>query len=170
VRPDLAGRLVLLGTAGRSTAFLRLFFKAYYDASSSDVEGGDNIRTVLMLLGQMGPSMITNDDIVGAVAASQSSVEMARRAFRSAADFVSLEALAKVTAPTLVIGFELDVLMPATLGREVADAITGARYVEIAGATHAAPLTHTKEIMEAALPFISEGVPATVEPQGAPRG
>jgi pimeloyl-ACP methyl ester carboxylesterase len=47
-----------------------------------------------------------------------------------------LEALAGAAAACLVLGFELDVLTPPSLGRELADAIPDARYVELAGCGH----------------------------------
>jgi pimeloyl-ACP methyl ester carboxylesterase len=47
-----------------------------------------------------------------------------------------LVALAEVRVPSLVIGFEHDLLTAASLCREVADAVPGCRYVEISGVGH----------------------------------
>lgn len=113
------------------------------------------MRSVLMMRGQMMPGMIFNDAVVAAVAAGASPPEVHRRAFGDTAYEPRLDALATIAAPTLVVGFELGLLIPATLGREVADVIKGSRYAEIAGATHMAPLTHPKQIMERALPFLN---------------
>jgi pimeloyl-ACP methyl ester carboxylesterase len=158
-RPDLAGRIVLLATAGRFTAAFHKFTRAYLDSLDLGEEAGANMRSVLMMLGQMPPAMIVNDAVVGLFGANPSPPEVHRRAFGAAVLEPSLDALAAITAPTLVIGFERDVLVPAVLAREVADTIKGARYVEIADATHMAPFTHTKQIMDAALPFLSEDPP-----------
>jgi pimeloyl-ACP methyl ester carboxylesterase len=160
-RPDLAGRLVLLGTAGRTTAFLRMFFRAWSDTLAPGVAGGESIATVMFWLGLGTPAILANDDIVAALAADPSRPEVARRAARAAVEHEGrLDALAAISAPALVVGFELDVLTPAVLGREVADAIPHARYVEIPGATHGGPLTHTSQILEVALPFLNEAPPA----------
>jgi pimeloyl-ACP methyl ester carboxylesterase len=114
------------------------------------------MRAVLMMLGQMSPSMIVNDTVVGLSSANPAPPELHRRAFSATSPEPSLDTLAAIAAPTLVIGFERDLLVPAALGREAADAINGARYVEIAGATHMAPFTHTKQIMDVVLPFLGE--------------
>ncbi|MFC7996351.1 MULTISPECIES: alpha/beta fold hydrolase [Streptomyces] len=47
-----------------------------------------------------------------------------------------LVAYARITAPVLVVGFADDVLAPAHLGREVAAAVPGARYTELADTGH----------------------------------
>ena len=44
--------------------------------------------------------------------------------------------LARITAPCLVVSFENDLIMPPVLGREVAEAIPGARFVERPQAGH----------------------------------
>jgi pimeloyl-ACP methyl ester carboxylesterase len=161
-RPDLAGRIVLMGTVGRETAFLRMFVNAGSDALAPGVAGGANMRTVMFALGLGTPSMLANDAAVAALTADPSPPELALRAARASFDS-HLDAYTAITAPTLVVAFELDLLTPAVLGREVADAIKGARYVEIAGATHGAPFTHTSQIMDVALPFISEQLPVAAE-------
>ncbi|MGA4866884.1 alpha/beta fold hydrolase [Streptomyces lavendulocolor] len=47
-----------------------------------------------------------------------------------------LAAYARITTPVLVVGFADDVLAPAHLGREVAAAVPGARYTELADTGH----------------------------------
>ena len=47
-----------------------------------------------------------------------------------------LTAYRSITAPVLVIGFEDDVVLPAHLGKEVADAIPNGRYLEIPHTGH----------------------------------
>ncbi len=53
--------------------------------------------------------------------------------------------------PTLVIAAELDQLAPAKFGRAIAQAIPGAQYVEIAGASHGAPMVRAGEVNVAVL-------------------
>jgi predicted nucleotidyltransferase/pimeloyl-ACP methyl ester carboxylesterase len=126
VRPDLAGPIVLLGTAGRQTAFLRMFGEACRDALAPGVAGGANMRTVMFALGLWTPSMLANDTAVAALTADSSPPELALRTTNAGLAYdARLDALAAIATPTLVFGFELDMLTPPVLGREVADAIKG---------------------------------------------
>ncbi|MDB5796589.1 MAG: alpha/beta hydrolase fold protein [Paucimonas sp.] len=56
-------------------------------------------------------------------------------------------ALANIKAPTLVVGFEQDVLMPPGLCREVAALIPGARYQELRAAGHYACATQAQALV-----------------------
>ncbi len=53
--------------------------------------------------------------------------------------------------PTLVIAAEHDQIAPAKYGRALAKAIPGARYMEIAGASHGAPMVRAGEVNAAVL-------------------
>lgn len=66
-----------------------------------------------------------------------------------------LDALSAINLPTLVIGFELDVLVPAKLTREVANAISGGRYVEIVGCGHGGPWECPDRVNSVILDFLS---------------
>jgi pimeloyl-ACP methyl ester carboxylesterase len=57
--------------------------------------------------------------------------------------------------PCLVVAFEHDVDSPPRKARAAADAIPGARYVEIAGAGHLGILTHTDQVAEALVGFFA---------------
>jgi pimeloyl-ACP methyl ester carboxylesterase len=118
------------GTFERQTAFARMFSKAGSDVRAPGVAGAANIASVLLMLSQWTPAMIANDALGrGCRRRTPSPPELARHAGRAVIEYdARLEALAGITAPALVLGLELDVLTPAALGREVADAIKGARY------------------------------------------
>lgn len=64
-----------------------------------------------------------------------------------------LDALAKVTAPSMVIAFERDITMPAVEGHRVADAIPRCSYVEIPGAVHDGMWTHSDVVMDHVIEF-----------------
>jgi pimeloyl-ACP methyl ester carboxylesterase len=66
-----------------------------------------------------------------------------------------LPAYGAITAPTLVMGFADDVVLPPHLGREVADAIPGARYVEIPDTGHLGFIEHPQAVNAAALEFFA---------------
>ena len=57
--------------------------------------------------------------------------------------------------PCLVVGFELDLLTPAVLSREVADAIVGSRYVELPGCGHGGPWEKPDDVNRVVLEFLA---------------
>jgi thioesterase CepJ len=63
-----------------------------------------------------------------------------------------------ISVPCLVMAFEHDVDSPPQRAREAAALIRGARYVEIAGASHLAPFTHPEEVAGTLVDFfVSRG-------------
>jgi pimeloyl-ACP methyl ester carboxylesterase len=68
--------------------------------------------------------------------------------------FDRLKAYGAITAPCLSIGFADDRMIPPYLAQEVADAIPGARYVEIADAGHYGYLEKPDEVNAAILDFL----------------
>jgi pimeloyl-ACP methyl ester carboxylesterase len=73
-----------------------------------------------------------------------------------------LPAYRSITARTLVIGFHDDVVLPAYLGREVADAIPNGRYLDIPDTGHLGFIEAPQVVNAAALKFFaarSEGSP-----------
>jgi pimeloyl-ACP methyl ester carboxylesterase len=70
----------------------------------------------------------------------------------------ALDQLPRISAPTLVVAGELDLMTPPALGRAVAEAIPGARYELLtgSGASHAAPLERPQEVADLVLDFLGE--------------
>lgn len=64
--------------------------------------------------------------------------------------------LAQVSVPTLVFAAERDTFTPPEVVKAVADGIPGARYVELKGASHAAPLERAQTINAEIDAFLSE--------------
>ena len=62
--------------------------------------------------------------------------------------------LATLRVPCLVMGFELDADTFVTRAREVAEAIPGSRYVELAGAAHLAPNTEPARVCGPIVEFL----------------
>jgi pimeloyl-ACP methyl ester carboxylesterase len=67
--------------------------------------------------------------------------------------------------PTLVVSAEHDPIAPPRLGRRLADGIPGARFVEMAGTSHAAPITCPTEV-NALLRAHLTGAKACIRPAG----
>jgi pimeloyl-ACP methyl ester carboxylesterase len=63
-----------------------------------------------------------------------------------AGDHSAEDMLASVNVPSLVIAAERDTFTPVDVVRELANSIPGAEYVELAGASHAAPLERADAI------------------------
>jgi pimeloyl-ACP methyl ester carboxylesterase len=67
---------------------------------------------------------------------------------QSAGEHSAEDMLAQVDVPTLVIAAEKDTFTPVPVVRAVADGIAGARYVELTGATHSAPIERATVITQ----------------------
>ncbi|MFG2747383.1 alpha/beta fold hydrolase [Streptomyces xanthophaeus] len=70
-----------------------------------------------------------------------------------------LPAYPAIATPVLVIGFADDLLAPARLGREVADAVPGARYLELSDCGHLGFLERPAAFNEAVLGFFTTSPP-----------
>jgi 3-oxoadipate enol-lactonase len=66
--------------------------------------------------------------------------------------------LGRIECPTLVLVGELDVISPPDEMRCLAEAIRGARLVQIAGGAHLAPLENPRQANAAILAFLSESI------------
>ena len=74
--------------------------------------------------------------------------------------FDALDRLAGITAPTLVIVGEQDLLTPPWVAREVADAIPGARFELITGdgSSHVMPLERPDDFNQLVISFLAESL------------
>ena len=69
-----------------------------------------------------------------------------------------LPAYRSIAAPVLIIGFADDVVLPPHLGREVADAIPHARYLEIPDTGHLGFIERPQVVNVAALNFFADSL------------
>ncbi len=145
-RPDLVRAAVPMGTVGRPTALLRAWTGAQLELALSGVVLPPAFAAVTLALQTLGPGHQLDDDFVGPfveLVAAAPAWEGNGPEGQFAADLAygdRLDALAGVRTPCLVVGFEHDLLTPAGLGQEVAAAIPGARYCEVAGCGHLGPI------------------------------
>jgi len=77
-----------------------------------------------------------------------------RALMAGSAEHDARDALSRITAPTLVLVGEQDVLAPPWMAREVAGAIQGAQLRQIAGAGHAMPIEKAEEFCTAVRDFL----------------
>ena len=80
------------------------------------------------------------------------------RQARAYLQFDALDRLGSITAPTLVIVGEQDLLTPPWVAREVADGIPGARFELITGdgSSHVLPLERPDDFNQQVMSFLAE--------------
>ncbi|GAA2490269.1 alpha/beta hydrolase [Streptomyces gobitricini] len=137
--PHLASGAVLAATRGRPDAV----GDALARAEAAYVAAGSRLppeyEAFVRLVQNLSPRTLADE---GAVAEWLDLFEIASLGGTSAAHRPHppvpnrLAAYRRITTPLLVVGFADDVLAPAHLGREVAAAVAGARYTQLADTGH----------------------------------
>jgi pimeloyl-ACP methyl ester carboxylesterase len=142
-RPELVNKLALLATRGRGDTALTAFSRAQMAIYDHGLTLPAEVRVVLGALANLSPASLRDE-----IEAEDwlSTFEMApaaptagvREQFAAAlTDFPrSVAEFGGISAPTLVISFADDRLSPPHLGREVAEAVPGARFEVVADAGH----------------------------------
>jgi pimeloyl-ACP methyl ester carboxylesterase len=75
-------------------------------------------------------------------------------------DVARTERWPRLARPCLVLAFEHDVDSPPARAREAAGKIPGARFVELAGASHLGVFTHAETVAATLLSFLAESSPS----------
>lgn len=142
-RPDLVSHAVMMATFGKTTTFRAQMSKGERDLHDAGVELPASYRAAMTAMQNFSPKTLADDSAIGdwlaileysggkktAGMRAQIGLEM-----RSGTD--RLAAYRAIRAKSLVIGFADDRMIPVQQCRDVADAIPGARYVEIADTGH----------------------------------
>jgi pimeloyl-ACP methyl ester carboxylesterase len=158
-RPELVGAAVLMATRGRHDRTRDFFRAAELELAESGVAVPAAYDAKVRLLESFSPKTL-NDDV-----AARDWIDMftmwptkptpgMKNQLSVAPVGNRLSAYRSITAPVLVIGFEDDVVLPAHLGREVADAIPNGRYLEIPHAGHLGFIERPQLVNAAALQFL----------------
>jgi len=161
-RPDLVRAGVMMGTLGRQDAFRRAVTRAWLEQDESGVELPHFCEVVSTAFSVFSPSTLDDDDAMTVYLEMSAALPAWRGPGRlgqhqaDAAYQDRLDALAGIRVPTMVIGFELDMLTAAPLCQEVAKAIPGCRYVEVPGSGHAGPFEKPDEVNAALIEFFAE--------------
>ncbi len=159
-RPELVRSAVLMATRGRHDRAREFFRTAERDLAASGVQLPPTFDAKLRMMESFSPKTLNNDVLVrdwsemftmwptkqtpGLVAQSDAAPVGNR-----------LPAYQAITAPVLVIGFADDVVLPPHLGREVADAIPTARYLEIPDTGHLGFIEQPDAVNAALLEFLA---------------
>ncbi len=161
-RPDLVRSAVMMGTVGRQTVMLRAWAEGNLDAAREGIVLPRRLDAVLMAREVLSPVHQLDDDYVGPllelIAKVPAWVGPGREGQLAAdAGYVDrLGALGGVRVPAMVIGFEHDVMTPPSLGREVAEAVPGARYVQVPRCGHMGPFEDLDTTLGHVLSFFAE--------------
>lgn len=160
-RPELVSRLVLLATHGREhplAAAITAGRCALYD-TGTDLPPGYHAAVEAAM--NLSPSSLADPaaardwlDVIGFGGSRITAGVRAQLALHDGTD--RLAAYRAITAPTLVIGFRDDRVLPPVLAREVAAAVPGARYEEVADAGHWGYLERPAVVNELIVEFLTE--------------
>ncbi|QDT70254.1 3-oxoadipate enol-lactonase 2 [Planctomycetes bacterium MalM25] len=100
------------------------------------------------------PEKIVNETVRDIAATRPETIAASQRAMAARPDSTPL--LSGIAKPTLVVVGEYDAISPPSEMRGVADAIPGARFVEIEGAGHMAPVEKPDAVNAALREFLAE--------------
>ncbi|MCP9274170.1 alpha/beta fold hydrolase [Mycolicibacterium arenosum] len=162
-RPDLVSAAVLMATRGREDRTRAFGREAERELQASGIELPPKYDAKLRLIENFSPTTLNDDAAVrdwidmftmwptkptpGLLA----QVDVAPTGNR-------LPVYRSIEAAVLVIGFADDLLLPPHLGREVADAIPGARYLQIPDAGHLGFIERPDAVNASVLEFFGSGV------------
>lgn len=160
-RPDLVGQAVMMAAHGRPhlvQSWLSAGERALHDAG---IELPHRFHAAVTALQNLSPRTLNDEaavaDWLDLLEFSGSRIEAGERAQLDLVDFPDrLADYRRITVPSLVIGFADDLMIPPPLSREVAEAIPGARYEEIAGCGHFGYLERPAAVNELLLGFFAQ--------------
>ena len=159
-RPELVSSAVLMGTRGRMDRARQFFRDAEAELSDTGVEMPAAYDAKIRLLENFSRKTLNDDTAVADWIAMFSTWPIKQTpGLRCQLDVSPqsnrLPAYRSIAAPVLVMGFADDVVTPAYLGREVADAMPNGRYLQIPDAGHLGFLERPQAVNAAALQFFA---------------
>ena len=166
MRPDLVHEVVLIASAGRTSAFMKIFLEAQV-ALAEALDPQPHIQAIsdVLLLTQV-PAVLQHDD-----AAVEQWLAMYQAAppwtnpgrlgqwsadLAWARDDTHSQRWPRLTQRCLAVAFEHDLAWPPERVREAAAAMPNAQFVEIAGAAHGGAVTHPAAVSDAVVRFFDE--------------
>ncbi|HEX7308987.1 alpha/beta fold hydrolase [Lentzea sp.] len=160
--PSLVRSAVLMATTGRPDPVQQAWSRALCDLYDKGVEVPPAFYAAASVIRNVSQSTLADprsaQDWLQLYEFAGSSLTAGDRAQLALGEFESrLEAYRAITARTLVVGFADDLVLPPRLSREVADAIPGARYAEVAGCGHIGYLERPDEVNRLLLDFLRAG-------------
>ncbi|MGW4245359.1 alpha/beta fold hydrolase [Nocardia sp. NPDC004722] len=161
-RPDLVRKAVMLATTGRPHPLASTLNRGEQALAAQGVKLPPEYAAAIKAMLNLSPHTLEADDSAQNwldIFEFSSSAEPApgvlaqMRMDRSAN---RLAAYAAITVPSLVVGFADDRMLPPIFGREVADAIPGARFVELENCGHYGYLERPDEVNRTIIDFLRQ--------------
>ncbi len=159
--PDLVERVVMLATAGRPHPMLLAVGAGRAALHDSDIRLPVRYQAAVEAALHLSPRTLADPDEAEQwldtfeFAASTPMTPGARAQLGIDHSRNRLADYARISKPSLIIGFADDQLAPPLYGREVAAAIPGARYAEMAGCGHLGYLERPEEVNRVLADFLS---------------
>jgi pimeloyl-ACP methyl ester carboxylesterase len=159
-RPELVSRAVMLATAGRNDPVQTALSRGERALHDKGIALPGQYHAAVTAVLNLSPRTLTDPvavrDWLDVFEFTGSNITPGVRAQMEMNEFESrLDAYRDISVPCLVVGFADDRILPTYLTREVAAAIPGARYVEIADAGHFGFLERPVEVNKAILEFLN---------------
>lgn len=160
LRPDLARQAVLMATRGRPDVLSRALAAAEREVHDSGHRLPARYDAVVRAMQNLSPVTLRDDQTVADwLDVFEMSGGASLPGERGHLDVELITdrrpAYARITVPTLVVGFADDLIMPAVRGREVAEVLPRGRYVEIADTGHYGYLERPDEVNRQLLDFFA---------------
>lgn len=158
-RPDLVRGAAMMGTLGRLDTFRRALFNAWVELDQSGIKIPRMYDAVYSGFELFSPRALDDDEGIGLYLEATASFPEWTGPGRLGQHMADagydkrLEALSHVHVPSMVLAFELDMVTPRRLGREVAETIPGCKYVEVAGVGHGGPFEEPDQINKVLIDF-----------------
>jgi pimeloyl-ACP methyl ester carboxylesterase len=160
-RPDLVTRAVALAAQARRDPVQRAFTAGEIALADQQIVLPPEYRAAVAAVQNLSPATLRDEqaaqDWLDLLAFGGGAIGPGHRAQLdvSAALTDRSAAYRDVTVPLLVVAFADDATVPPRLSREVADAVPGARYVEIPDAGHYGYLERPEEVNRVLLDFLA---------------
>lgn len=159
-RPELVRCAVLMATRGRHDRARAFFGDAEREMVAAGIELPPRYDAKIRVLESFSPKTINDDRAIGdwlemfTMWPTKYTPGLLAQGSVGPKDN-RLPAYRSIRTPALVIGFGDDVVLPPHLGKEVAEAMPRARYLEIPDAGHLGFIEKPQEVNAAALKFIA---------------
>ncbi|MEU0881840.1 alpha/beta fold hydrolase [Lentzea sp. NPDC005914] len=160
--PSLVSSAVMMATAGRPDPVQQAWSHSLMDLYDKGVEVPPSFYAAAAVVRNLSPATLTDPivarDWLQMYEFTGSSIGPGGRAQLALGDYEPrLDAYRAISVRSLVIGFADDLVLPPRLSREVADAIPGARYAEVADCGHIGYLERPDEVNRLLVEFIGRG-------------
>jgi pimeloyl-ACP methyl ester carboxylesterase len=157
--PDRVTQAVILGTRARTSTLQAAMSAAVADLEDSGITLPASYAAIVRAMQYLSPRTLNADqqlrDWLDIFELSPQDVASSRA--QRGLDLIAnrLEDYRKIMAPCLVVGYQDDLIVPASFCREIAEAIPGSRYGEVPGCGHYGHLERPAEVNALILDFFA---------------